>query len=302
VAVSYVGALIGLARKVRAAKPWLWEYALRLRDKRFAATLVDEVAMQPVLHVSQRYPAARMCAAAVLPLARHPRVDNRVIVFDLDGDPQALLDLEPEAIAARLYLRKEQLAEGEQRIPLKEVHLNRCPALVAWSHLREADFERLSLDRGMVEARAARLRAIGPMLAEKVRRVFAIEEQRPPSDPDASLYDGFLSDADRRRCQQVRATPPRAMAGHDFGFGDPRLAELLFRYRARNWPELLDGAERERWEGWRRSRLQAGAGLADPDVGMFDSELAALRLRHAEDPARLGLLDALDAWRSRILP
>src|SRR3546814_2891228 len=83
--------------------------------------------MTPLLHVSQRYPAERMCAAAVLPLARHPKMDSRVIVFDLDADPDLILDLEPEAIAARLYLRRDQLAEGEARIPLKEVHLNRCP-------------------------------------------------------------------------------------------------------------------------------------------------------------------------------
>ena len=34
-------------------------------------------------------PPARLCAAPVLPLARHPRIDSRVIVFDLDGDPDA---------------------------------------------------------------------------------------------------------------------------------------------------------------------------------------------------------------------
>ena len=301
-ALSDVRALIGMARRLRAAQPRFWDYALRLRDKRYAASLVDVVAMRPVLHVSQRYPAARMCAAAVLPLARHPRVDNHVVVFDLDAEPEALLDLEPEAIAARLYLRKDQLAEGEQRIPLKEVHLNRCPSLVAWSHLRGADFARLSIDRALAESRAARLRAAGPGLAEKIRRVYAIERERMPSDPDASLYDGFLSDADRRRCGNVRATPAAALAGRDFGFDDPRLEELLFRYRARNWPQLLSPVERSRWDEWRRLRLQAGSGLADPDLGGFDAELAALREQHAGDPAKLALLDALDDWRAQILP
>ena len=79
-ALSDVRALIGLARKFKSAQPKLWDYALRLRDKRYAAQLIDVVAMTPVLHVSQRYPASRLCAAAVLPLARHPRVDNRIVV------------------------------------------------------------------------------------------------------------------------------------------------------------------------------------------------------------------------------
>ena len=301
-ALSDVRALIGLARKLRSAQPRLWEYALGLRDKRRAAQLLDAIAMQPVLHVSQRYPAARLCAAAVLPLAVHPSIATRVIVFDLDGAVEPLLELEPEAIAARLYLRREEDPDGSLRIPLKEVHVNRCPALVAWNHLQESDFERLAIDRAAIEAQAARLRAAGPELAEKIRRVYAARPERAPADADASLYDGFLSDADRRRCAQVRATPPRALAGHAFGFEDPRLDELLFRYRARNWPDTLAPEERGRWESWRRARLAPGSGLADPDLAAFEAEQAALRAAHAAEPGKLALLDALDAWRDRILP
>ncbi len=40
--------------------------------------------------------------------------------------------MSPEDIADRLYTPAADLPEGEQRIPLKEVHLNRAPALVAW--------------------------------------------------------------------------------------------------------------------------------------------------------------------------
>src|SRR5690606_26943320 len=160
--------------RLREAQPRLWEYALSLRDKHRAAQLLDPIAMQPALHVSQRYSAARLCAAAVLPLARHPGIDGRMLVFDLDGDPEQLLGLDAETIASRLYVRREDLAEGEERVPLKEVHLNRCPALVAWNHLRDADFERLGIDRARAEARAERLRGVAAEVAEKVRRVFAL--------------------------------------------------------------------------------------------------------------------------------
>jgi exodeoxyribonuclease-1 len=299
-ALSDVRALIGMARRLRDAQPRLWDYALSLRDKRRAGQLLDPIAMQPVLHVSQRYPASRLCAAAVLPIATHPSIATRMIVFDLAGDPEALLELEPEAIAARLYLRREEDPDGRLRIPLKEVHLNRCPSLVAWSNLRAGDFERLALDVPCIEARAARLRAAGPELAEKIRRVYADSRVREPADPDASLYDGFLSDADRRRCAQVRATPPRLLGSRDFGFSQPRLDELLFRYRARNWPETLDAGERQRWDAWRHARLQPGSGLSEPDLARFEAELALMRETHAADPAKLALLDALGSWRNEV--
>ncbi|WP_295975571.1 exodeoxyribonuclease I [uncultured Xanthomonas sp.] len=295
-ALSDVYATIGMARHFRRSQPRLWEYALKLRDKRFCGSLLDAVAMQPVLHVSMRYPAARLCAAPVLPLARHPRIDSRVLVFDLEGDIEPLLRCSPEQIADRLYTPQADLPEGEQRIPLKEVHLNKAPALVAWAHLREADFARLQLDPAQLLAKAERLREAGPALAEKVRRVFASERAAVPADVDASLYDGFLADGDKRTMAQVRATPPAQLAALEGQFRDPRLPELLFRYRARNWPQSLSIAEQARWDDYRRQRLQEDSGLSELSFDAFYAELAGLRLAHPQDATKQALLDQLAAW------
>ena len=296
-ALSDVYATIGLARLMRQAQPRLWDYALQLRDKRFAARLLDVTAMQPVLHVSQRYPASRLCAAPVLPLARHPRIDNRVVVFDLESDPTALLSMAPDEIADRLYTPASDLPEGEQRIPLKEVHLNRAPALVAWSHLRPADMDRLGIDPVRCERHAEVLRGAGPALAEKVRQVFAGERAFTPGDVDASLYDGFLADADKRRFTEVRTTPPALLGQRDFGFRDARLPELLFRYRARNWPDTLSAGEHQRWDDYRRQRLATDSGMSEYSFTSFDAELAGLRAAHADDAERLALLDKIQQWR-----
>ncbi len=299
-ALSDVRALIGMARLLRQAQPRFWEYALTLRDKRRAAAMLDTVAMTPVLHVSQRYPASRLSAAAVLPLARHPRIDSRVIVFDLDGEPEALLDLDAEAIADRLYTPAADLPEGEKRIGLKEVHTNRCPALVAWEHLRTADFERLGIDPVAVESKAEKLRAAGPALAEKIRRIYAAESARAPADPDAALYDGFIGDTDKRKLAQVRSVPPNHLGRHDFGFQDPRLTELLFRYRARNWPDTLTSAERSAWNAYRRLRLAVDSGRSEFTFDSYDAQIAALRAASAEDGTKLALLDRLEAWGAAI--
>lgn len=299
-ALSDVRALIGMARRFQQAQPRLWEYALKLRDKRFAGSLLDTIAMTPVLHVSQRYPASRRCAAAVLPLARHPRIDSRVIVFDLDSDPDALMALEPDEIADRLYVRAADLPEGEARIPLKEVHLNKCPALIDWAHLREADFERLQIDPDVVASRAATLRAAGPTLAEKVRRVYAHVAERETSDVDASLYDGFVADGDKRRIADVRATPPEALGTRDFGFKDARLPELLFRYRARNWPQTLDADGHSLWDDYRRHRLFDDSGLSELTFETSAAEIAALRVEHSQDGVKQALLDQLEEWNRQI--
>ncbi len=295
-ALSDVRALIGMARKLKHAQPKLWDYTLKLRDKKFAARMLDTVAMTPVLHVSQRFPASRLCAAAVAPLIRHPKIDNRIVVFDLHESPEALLTLEADEIADRLYTPAADLPPGEARIPLKEVHLNRSPMLIEWAHLRDTDFERLRIDPALAEARIEQLRAAGPALAEKIRRIYAGRGEYEPSDVDASLYDGFLQEGDKRKFAEVRSTPPAALGQLDFAFKDPRLPELLFRYRARNWPETLSMAEAERWRDYRRTRLCADHGLSEFTFESHRAEIAALRIARADDGHAQALLDQLQAW------
>src|SRR5690606_36016572 len=82
----------------------------------------------------------------------------------------------------------------------------------------------------------------------------------------------------------------------EFGFEDARLPELLFRYRARNWPDSLDSAESARWDDFRRRRLAADSGLSDVSLPGFFLALDVLRGVHAADGRRLALLDRLEAW------
>ncbi len=295
-ALSDVRALIGMARKLKTAQPKLWDYTLKLRDKKFAGRMLDTVAMTPVLHVSQRFPASRLCAAAVVPLVRHPKIDNRIVVFDLHEAPDALLALDADEIVDRLYTPAADLPQGETRIPLKEVHLNRSPMLIEWAHLRDADFERLKIDPALAEARAEQLRDAGPALAEKIRRIYAGRTPPETLDVDGSLYDGFLQDGDKRKFAEVRSTPPAALAQRDFAFKDARLPELLFRYRARNWPETLSIADAQRWNAYRRTRLTEDRGLSEFTFDTHRAEIATLRLAHADDGRAQALLDQLQAW------
>lgn len=299
-ALSDVRALIGLARKLRQAQPRLWAHAARLRDKRHVSALLDTVAMPPLLHVSQRFPASRLCAAPVLPITRHPAIDSRVIVFDLAQDVEPLLHLDADAIADRLYVRQADLPPGEQRIALKEVHANKCPVLIQWEHLRDADFQRLQIDPALVAERAEALRKAGPALAEKLRQVFARSPGYDTADADAALYDGFIPDSDKRLMAQVRAAAPAQLDGDAFRFRDARLQTLLLRYRARNWPQSLTFEQRAQWDDYRKLRLCQDSGLSERNLPQWREAIAALRSQLAGQAQPLSLLDHLEAWGNDI--
>jgi exodeoxyribonuclease-1 len=83
---------------------------------------------------------------------------------------------------------------------------------------------------------------------------------------DEDLYGGFVGNEDRRVLDRIRAHP---RAGEQAGrphpaFADERLEELLFRYRARNFPDTLNDAELERWQptAGGASARRAGRGLS----------------------------------------
>lgn len=298
-ALSDVEALIALARKLRAAQPKLFDYYFALRDKRRAASLLDYIGRTPVLHISGKYPAARGCGALVLPLTPHPDIANRIIVVDLDVDPTPLLTLSPQDIADRLYTPTADLPEGEQRIPLKEVHLNRAPALVELRHLDADQLRRFAIDPERCERHAAMLRA-SPTLNETVRAVY----RRPPrdagaTDPDHALYDGFPNDHDRARFVQVRRAGARPPA-QGFGFRDAKFEELAFRYRARNWPASLSADDAARWAEYRHRRLDSDTGLSEYSFESYFGEIAQLRTTRGNEPDVHTRLDALEAWGRRL--
>jgi exodeoxyribonuclease-1 len=301
-AVSDVEALIGLARLIRRCQPRLWDWFLALRRKQRVLGLIDLAGMVPLLHVSSRYPASRGCLAPIVPLAMHPTAPNGIIVYDLDVDPEPLLELDAEDVADRVFTARADLPDGIERIPLKTLHANRSPALAPMGALRGVDLARIALDPERARRHLHRLRS-APALASKVQAVFTRGGERAAAaDPELALYDGFLPDADRRLLAEVRATPPERLGRQAFPFRDPRYRELLFRYRARNWPATLDPDESARWEAFCRRRLHSATPLTSITRSEFRDLLARLRADPALAPAQVPVLDALDAWEHGLGP
>ena len=109
----------------------MFDFYLSLRKKDAVKVQLSLHDPKPALHISGMYGAERGNMAVVWPLAAHPYNANEVIVWDLAHDPRELQGLGPDAIRQRLYTRSEDLPEGVQRLPLKTVHINKSPFVVA---------------------------------------------------------------------------------------------------------------------------------------------------------------------------
>lgn len=295
-ALSDVEATIGLARLIRRCQPRLFDFLLGLRDKRRAATLLDWAHRTPVLHSSSRFPAERGATTIVVPIAQHPVQQNGVIVFDLATDPDDLLDLSADEIRDRVFVDRASLPEGVTRIPLKLVHTNKAPALAPLSVLAGVDVARIGLEPERCLRHAARIQAAGPELASKVRDVFGGVPAFPEQDAEGALYGGFVSGRDAALLPRVRQSAPEAWRELESAFTDPRLRELLFRYRARHAPHLLDAAEQARWQSFRIARLRSGRDGVERTIEGRLAQVAACRERTDLTGEKHRVLDAVDAW------
>ena len=260
-ALSDVYATIAVAKLVRERQPKLFDYAMRNRGKRAVQAQLDVVRMKPVLHVSSKYPVEWGNTAIVAPIASHLTNRNSTIVWDLREDPTPLFELSVEQLRTLLFTRHDELPPDAPRIPLKQVLANKCPIIAPAGMLTKVEAERLQIDGDTCRLHLQMLRN-ETGLAAKVADIFSGNGFESDGDPDHMLYSGgFFSDHDRSLMEQVRATEPQALATLDLAFQDPRLEEMLLRYKARNFPHVLTEDEAQRWEEYRsRKLLQGDAG------------------------------------------
>ena len=257
-ALSDVRATIALARAVKTAQPRLWDFCLKLRDKRAVWTEIGQG--RPFVHLSGMYPVERGCLAVVWPLAMHPTNKNELIVWDLAQDPAELAALTLEEARLRMFTRAADLPAGVTRLPVKTIHVNKSPVVFGNLKALGPAAQRWQIDTDQALRHAERAAALGGLLDGLWRELFQRPDDGKPRDVDEDLYGGFIGNADRALLQRLRRLSPRELAERGPTFDDPRLDELFFRYRARNFPDTLVDAERSRWAEYRTDRLQAAIG------------------------------------------
>ncbi len=294
-----VRATIDLARRLKAAQPRLFEWALQMRENEQVEKLLDTVEPTPLLHTSSRIPAIRGCTAMVLPLAVVPNRPRSVIAFDLAADPGPLFSEPADVIRDLVFTPAGDLPEEMERLPLKMIHGNHVPMLAPIGTLAGVDTDRIHMDPELCKKHARLLLGALQAVREKVIEVFATPYDGSPdsSDPDRMLYSGgFFSAADKHLMKKILLVSPAQLGSHLWSFQDNRLPLMLFRYRARNHPDTLSMEESRLWERDRRLRLVE---TNDPDyftLATFRLAMNELREQKKDEPGAQRILDKLDAW------
>ncbi|MBR2841418.1 exodeoxyribonuclease I [Candidatus Saccharibacteria bacterium] len=267
-ALSDVYATIAVARLIREKQPKLFTYLLKMRNKNEIKKLVNLDDKKPFVYACGRYSNEFNKTTVAFPLAagRH----GNVLVFDLRYNLEDLIkservlpdfsfpQLHPDGCSAGAL---PSPSPAQSLFPIvKELCYNKCPAVSPLAVLDVNDgWNKIGLDAGIVQKNLEILLA-HPEFAEQLRSAYEDQPEFPPAkEPEAAIYEGFLNDKDRTKVAVVRSADANRLADFHPEFDDERLPELLLHYKGRNFPQSLSEAEMEKYETYRRKRLEQQA-------------------------------------------
>ena len=160
---------------------------------------------------------------------------------------------------------------------------------------------RIDLANAWLDLRVAReIRRIANENAALAQRAADAAELRGKAGDLAGVdVARFAADAARVANDALQAELAHARTGFD----DPRLAELLWRYRARNFPTTLTPDEQQRWQQHCAARLLHGQGGALTAQALFDRiDQLMEQAEEREDERAHDILSALYDWAEAIAP
>jgi exodeoxyribonuclease-1 len=133
-------------------------------------------------------------------------------------------------------------------------------------------------------------------IQQKIAKIFEKQEYEPVTDPDLMIYaGGFFHDKDKSVMSRIHETNPEQLAVQTWSFTDQRLPEMLFRYRARNYPETLNADEQAQWLEHCRARLVEGES-GHFTFAAFHAEIAQLRNEQQGHEDKQQILNAVEAF------
>lgn len=293
-ALSDVEALIAVTKLIKEKQPQLFEYMFAMRDKKKIASLVNLDDKKPFVYTSGRYDGNFHKTTVGFPLTSGK--NGNVVVYDLRHDPTDFINLSTKELRDKLFAKwEDRQKDGFVALPVKEMQYNRAPAVAPLGVLEQADgWTRMGLDPDVIEKHRNILLS-APHFAENIRGMF---ENRPEfkksPHQEAQLYDGFVGDRDRLRIETVRNASERELADFHPEFVDERLAPLLLRFKARNYPSTLSEDEAQQWEAWRAEYINT-------QLPQFMKSLQRLATTES-DEAKQFILQELQLWAESVIP
>ncbi len=298
-AMSDVIALIELTQRFKEAQPKLFDYLLSIRDKKSVSKLVE--GNKPFVYSSGKYSNEFEKTTVVSTLFKHPRRDTAV-VYDLREDPTKWLGKSTQDLAKHWLARYDSELE---KLPVKMLQYNRCPAVAPLGVLDDASIKRISVDLEAIE-KNRKIIAENPNFVKKIEGALDIVENEqqgrlPLNDKvDDQMYDGFWVGSDQAELSEVSSASPDELTKLSTTVKNKRIREMIPLFKARNYPKSLTAVEASQWESYRKDFFTKG-GTNSP-INKFYNRMADIAKTRKLSSNDEYLLTELQLYVESILP
>ena len=261
-AMADVRATIGIASIIKKTQPKFFEYALSLNNKKEVEKLAK--LHYPMLLTSSNFGYKSSFTRLVTAVCYHPEYSDRAIVFNLNQDPEILLELDVDELKKLTFTRKSDLPKGLEKLELNELIFNKSPMFVCSPNedsfkISPSLLDKFNIDMENCLKNLTFIQQNRSGIAKKVELIYKQTSERQQSiDVDQSLYDGFISNHDRAICNEIQNLKPETIGEYVPVFEDKKLSKLFLNFKARNYPQLLNDLEQEEWFEIVQSRIQNG--------------------------------------------
>jgi len=297
-AMSDVEALIALAKLLKEKQPKLFSYLLDMRDKNKVA---DFVLKNPkFVHVSGGYSIDNE-KASIVTVIPNSQTKQGVMIYDLTKDPSIYENMSASEIVEVWKYNKD---EPDNRLPVKNLQFNRCPAIAPTAVLLPEDWKRLKLEKTTIDKNYTKLLSMNGFLEKILEARDLLDNQRSDDQNkykanfEANLYNGFIGDQDKRVMAQVHQT------AYDYSkmpnFLDERLVKIYPLYVARNYPEQKNDEINEIWQ-----KHQHDYFYSDGDnsrASQYYKKLEEIAKNPKTTKEQLFILEELKLWAEAIMP
>lgn len=291
-ALADVFALIDLTKLIKAKQPKMWRYLLKIRNKSEILKIIKPGTLEPFVYTSGRYPSDNE-KTTIATIIGHGKLSTKFLAWDLRYSVEEFSDIADKDLAKSLpFNRTPSQSDDAKILPIKEIAINRCPAVAPIGVVDKPSEKRLHINLAQIQANLKSLKDNAKFIKKVIKAYCDQPEfQKETSDVEAQLYDSFTPDSDKNKIRLVAGAKANELADLQPEFHDYRLSELLLRYKARNYPQSLSADEQTSWEKYRTNKLRR-------ELPSYLEALTEAQKAGADE----FLLQELQLWAESIMP
>ena len=256
-ALSDVKTTLGLAQIYRRNANDIFNHCLKMRDKIAATQFIKRNRFSPIIYTSGFIPTTMKSTTIITPICSHPSYRDCYIAIDMRHDIGTLIKKSAAELKEDIFTRNNGRGYPLSRPRVHVIKMNSCPYMCDIELALEHSIKEIGFSTNELHSRVETIRENEDVIINKIQCIFSGNPMKKPgSDVETQLYDNFLGDEDRAKCEYFLSQLQEGVIKSTSIFNDSRLKQLAWRYLHRNHPEKRSSLEsEEQWNNFVQKRL-----------------------------------------------